>query len=55
MTKATRDVSSTRMKNPQGHPASKAKKREITVEEATESARKISKRYKATLKELAKR
>ncbi len=55
MTKETRDLSSTRIVNPQDRPASKIKKREITVKEATQSARKTSSRYKAALKELARR
>lgn len=55
MTVKKPDVSSTRIINPKAGPATKTKTRDMTVDEAKKSARKTSGRYKAALKELARR
>ena len=55
MTVGKQDVSSTRKINKGTGPRTKAKTREITVDEAKKSARKTIRRYKTALKELARR
>ena len=50
-----KDVSSTRVINPQKRPASATKTREITAEEAKASSRKAINRYKSAIKDLARR